>query len=762
MARPKAGKFHCALCGDSFSRKIDYQQHILHHTETKEGWACAVCNWPFDDQLALENHQIISGHITATGYQCEDCPERPKFKTAGELASHKRFPSKCSDAFKKRLPHKENFVVAIPAPLNYDSRTYEPTSPVSAFHQLTTVHSLKGDPGPRSSAEDDSIFCYNCKKAFTSLGRYNNHFLGCAPSPPSITREQHSANGHKASEITQSIQAVSPVIPGDENVQPQTPLAVSYSEDVVTTPPSPLPFMRAQEKETLKTTATCVQQVHPAQSLAPSTQAIRQLTSKKHYSSASHAIESPTASNLQHQTPVAVHTNTRLGTPPQFRPQPAQHQPSSITASDIVEFGQLKCIVQNCERVFRSEAGLKTHQADAHNIGGQGLNLHGKDSWMLSQQVRNQLAQAGVIRTTAPVARPPSRKGRGILRGPSVTGKVAAQRNIIPKQSPTGNHRAPPSPSLQALPGTPTPSGTSIGSPEDMIQANEICGKILRLAVQSDVLIHNDGKMTCGGIDWTRVGVFKQAEVPGMFDSLCHLPKALQSQEYLPPPKTLKDEYQAQYPMAEFKHSPEPSGMKTALAVVAISCVKVLMSNGCQEAVKIAAVDVVSSRILMNNLVCTDPKVLVRDWRTNITGLTCFEDMEAARQDGYKIFKGWQAARAALWKFIDKQTIILGHNLRSDLDALRMIHGRAVDIAKLLEKAAEGPLSKQQLTLEALCRDAPQIRLFSHPSFGRDSMQNAFAARELALWKIKNEDGWKRWAKQKSLDYQRLVPSARA
>lgn len=309
---------------------------------------------------------------------------------------------------------------------------------------------------------------------------------------------------------------------------------------------------------------------------------------------------------------------------------------------------------------------------------------------------------------------------------------------------------------------TQIPNNASVGGPEEMQQAHEIYGKILRLGLQLDVLIHHTGKMTCSGIDWIRIGVAKQPNVVHMFDELCHLPKVLQSQEYLPPSKAFKDEYKSQYAISEFRNTHDPSPSKQSVAVLALSCIKVLMADGTHEVVKIAAIDVLNGRILMNNLVCSHPTRHVQDWRTNITGLTSYKDMEAARQDGYKVFKGWKAARAALWKFIDKETIIVGHNLRSDLDALRMIHGRAVDVAKLIEKAANGPLSKQQLSLETLCRDLTMIHLSSHPSFGRDTLQNAFAARELALWKIKNEDKWSKWAKQKSIDFQRITPAARA
>lgn len=130
--------------------------------------------------------------------------------------------------------------------------------------------------------------------------------------------------------------------------------------------------------------------------------------------------------------------------------------------------------------------------------------------------------------------------------------------------------------------------------------------------------------------------------------------------------------------------------------------------------------------------------------------------MEAARRDGFKVFKGWEAAKAALYKFIDTQTIIVGHNLRGDLDALRMVHGRSVDIAKTVEKAAGAPLSKRQLSLETLCRDLPAAHLTIHPKFGCDALQNAFAIREVATWVLKNENKLSKWAKARANELDML------
>lgn len=293
----------------------------------------------------------------------------------------------------------------------------------------------------------------------------------------------------------------------------------------------------------------------------------------------------------------------------------------------------------------------------------------------------------------------------------------------------------------------------------ELDQAKQVQAKILRLLIQSDIFIQHDGKMNVCGIDWTRIGVAKQHEVVAMFDTMCHLPKILQG-EYVPAPKAFKDDYNTEYPFSDFEPSPARNPLKPALDVVAISCSKVVLKGGFQEMVKIAAVDLATCQILMNHLVCTDSHAEVLDWRSAVTGLFSWKDMEAARKSGYKVFKGWMAALNALHKFIDKETIVVGHNLRSDLDSLRMVHGRAVDIAKVVEKAAQGPLSKAQLALDSLCKTYSEISLRSDPEYGRDSLMNAFAVREFGLWALKNREQLARIAKQKSLDYQATMPRA--
>lgn len=291
-----------------------------------------------------------------------------------------------------------------------------------------------------------------------------------------------------------------------------------------------------------------------------------------------------------------------------------------------------------------------------------------------------------------------------------------------------------------------------------MEQAKFICAKTLRLLLQTDIFIHHDGRMSVGGIDWTRIGVERQSDVVGMFDKMCHLPRKLQTLEYVPAPKTFLSEYNAQYPVTEFESAPARDSANSGTGVIAMACSKVILKNGRHEVVKIAAVDVLTCRVLMSHLVCTDPNVLVANWNSAVTGLTSFKDLEGARQAGYKVFRGWSAARSALFKFIDRDTIIVGHNLRSELDALRIVHGRAVDIAKVVEKAAQGALSKVQVSLDSWCRDVANVaRLKTDPIFGRDCVMNAFAAREIGLWSIKNQEKFEKVAKQKTKEYHLVM-----
>ncbi|KAJ4325024.1 hypothetical protein N0V94_000908 [Neodidymelliopsis sp. IMI 364377] len=427
------------------------------------------------------------------------------------------------------------------------------------------------------------------------------------------------------------------------------------------------------------------------------------------------------------------------------------------------------CDIKGCHRSYNSEPGLKMHQTDAHGVGGKGLDLYGQDSWMLGQRERERLRAEGLLRVpTGPTRggnsnRGGNRGGRGGRATPvfTDTGPMRAPLHTTSAQSvPTAQGPYYQTTPQHAVTNTlPLPTSVNIGGVLEMDQAKLIHGKMMRLVLQTDIFIHHDGKMSVGGINWKRISVGQQPEVIVKFDGMCHLPRKLQSLEYIPAPKTLMGEYTAQYPVAEFEGAPDHNPANPGLGLIAVACSKVVLGNGRQDVVKIAAIDILTCRILMSHLVCTDPNAEVAKWCSSATGLTGFKDMEDARQAGYKVLKGWAAARSTLFKFIDKDTIVVGHNLRSELDALRIIHGRAVDVVKVIEKAARGPLSKAQVSLDSWCRDVANIaELKTDPVFGRDCVMNAFAVREIGLCAIKTPEELEKLAKQKTKEYQLVNP----
>lgn len=440
---------------------------------------------------------------------------------------------------------------------------------------------------------------------------------------------------------------------------------------------------------------------------------------------------------------------------PKLAVQPTHSSPSIGT-------GDFPCNSNGCQRIYKSEAGLRQHQNDTHGIGGQALDMYGKDAWMLTQKERERAKAQGLLRN-APSSPRGGFRSSGAGRGGRATPASSTYRTAPPPTFPTpraatynAGHRVAPSLGIKVDP--PLQASQNIGGPLDMEQARTVCGKMMRLLLQTDIFIGHYGKISIGGINWTRIGVERQPTVVGLFNGMCHLPRNLQNIEYLPAPKTYLAEYTMQYPRAEFESAPPRDPTKPGLDVVAVACSKIRLGDGCEEVVKIAAVDVPTCRVLMSYLVCTDPKASVVNWNSSNTGLSSYKDMEGARQAGYKILKGWRAGRAALYSFIDNDTIIVGHNLRSELDALRIMHGRAVDVVKVIEKAADGPLSKAQVSLDSWCRDVADVTtLPTDPTFGRDCVLDAFAAREIGLWAIKNREKFEKVAKQKTEDYQSVM-----
>lgn len=184
---------------------------------------------------------------------------------------------------------------------------------------------------------------------------------------------------------------------------------------------------------------------------------------------------------------------------------------------------------------------------------------------------------------------------------------------------------------------------------------------------------------------------------------------------------------------------PRASGYAKRSAV-AIDCEMAGIRGAHSTLIQLSVVDYLTGEILINSLVKPTDKVV--DWRTRISGVTAQAMAEAVAR-GEALY-GWKEARAELWKYIDADTILVGHSLQNDLDALRLIHTRIVD-SGILAKNAVGP-SGRQWGLKGLCQELLRMDVQDSTRNGHDCTEDALAAREVVLWCCQTPLGLAEWA----------------
>jgi DNA polymerase III epsilon subunit-like protein len=248
--------------------------------------------------------------------------------------------------------------------------------------------------------------------------------------------------------------------------------------------------------------------------------------------------------------------------------------------------------------------------------------------------------------------------------------------------------------------------------------------------------------------------------------SRCHTWSRLQTEGYILGPGTIRNKSRPSkgsiqsYQFRETPHA-ERQGAGTIRAI-AIDCEMVGVRNGRQTLAFVSAIDFLTGDVLISRYV--NPVEDVVDWRSQFSGVTQ-TIMTSAIASG-AAFGSWREARDKLWEYMDQSTVLVGHSLNYDLEVLGMSHAKVVDSAILTAEAvflsveSTKPLTRMW-GLKTLAKDLLSLDI-QVSSCGHSALEDAYAARDVIIWCIRNPDELQAWAiKARSQDKERKLAQRR-
>ncbi|KAG5892486.1 hypothetical protein JTB14_015396 [Gonioctena quinquepunctata] len=83
-------RYHCEICGNSYSKKSNLEDHINTHTD-KKTFECTICNKKMSTKNALRQHLYLHSKLEKKQYQCQVCGKT--FSKNFHLINHSRIHS---------------------------------------------------------------------------------------------------------------------------------------------------------------------------------------------------------------------------------------------------------------------------------------------------------------------------------------------------------------------------------------------------------------------------------------------------------------------------------------------------------------------------------------------------------------------------------------------------------------------------------------------------------------------------------------------
>lgn len=248
---------------------------------------------------------------------------------------------------------------------------------------------------------------------------------------------------------------------------------------------------------------------------------------------------------------------------------------------------------------------------------------------------------------------------------------------------------------------------------------------------------------------WTDLEPLEQTLIIRSLLAKCHSRQLLYSQGYNAP-RTINTKSCVNQGEPHQHHiDPRPTNPNsTHRKAIVLDCEMIETTVCTSELAFIAAIDFLTGEILINSHVT--PTAPVTNWLTPVSGITQ-EKMDTAIAEG-NVFVSNADARGALRKFLNRDTVLIGHALQHDLRTLSLIHGRIVDTSVITSEAVFRNVSSNMTLpriwgLETLAEELIGIKTQGGDE-GHDSLEDALTTREILIWCWRCPDCLKDWAEK--------------
>ncbi|KAL6498236.1 hypothetical protein OROGR_028633 [Orobanche gracilis] len=177
--------------------------------------------------------------------------------------------------------------------------------------------------------------------------------------------------------------------------------------------------------------------------------------------------------------------------------------------------------------------------------------------------------------------------------------------------------------------------------------------------------------------------------------------------------------------------------------LIAIDCEMVLCEDGTEALVKVCAVDR-DLQVKLDEVV--NPNKAIDDYRTEITGIS------AEHLAG--VTHSLDDVQISMKKLLSRDTILVGHSVNNDLQALKINHTRVIDTSYIF-KHASGPTNKKP-SLSLLCKAmlGYELRKEGHP---HNCLDDARAAMKLVLARLEGRTDGVITDEAKEMDVAKLL-----